>query len=81
MKEIIQNVEFNVPQDFDRSVNEIFIRTTGYYEIYTNKNNREQKALIEDIMNTPGKIIQYSMSQYKQNMNRFTENLNLYGKK
>ncbi|MCB0726891.1 MAG: hypothetical protein KDD00_05470 [Ignavibacteriae bacterium] len=75
------NVEFNVPQDFDRSVNEIFIRTTGYYEIYTNKNNREQKALIEDIMNTPGKIIQYSMSQYKQNMNRFTENLNLYGKK
>lgn len=75
------NVEFNVPAGYDKSVNEIFLRTTGYYEIYTDKSKNEQTALIEDIMNSPGKIIDYSMRLYDNDMKRLAECFNLNGKK
>ena len=75
------NIEFGMPVGFDKSVNEIFLKTTGYYEIYTDKSKSEQTALIEDIMNTPGKIIEYSMALYKKDMKILSESINFRGNK
>lgn len=75
------NIEFGMPEGFDKSVNEIFLKTTGYYEIYTDKSKSEQTALIEDIMNTPGKIIEYSMALYKKDMKILSESINFRGNK
>ena len=72
-------VFYDVPPDFDKSRYDIFLKTTGYYDIHTDKGKPEQTALIEEILTTPGKIIEYSMSVYNQRIKIISEELSNYG--
>ncbi len=64
---------FDVPAGFERTRNEIFLKTTGWYEVNIDKMKPEQKDLISEIMSTPGKIIYYSMSLYNLKLKELTE--------
>lgn len=64
---------FNSPENFNRKTCEIFLKTNGWYKINTDKNKPEQTALFYELINTPGKIIEYSIQLYKQNIKEFTE--------
>lgn len=68
------NVYFDVPPEFDKTRNEIFLKTKGYYEVRVDREKKEQRAMIDDIMATPGKIIKYSMMLYNQKIKDITEN-------
>jgi hypothetical protein len=68
------NVYYNLPQGFDRTKNEIFLKTTGYYEVHVDKEKSEEKTTLEEILATSGKIIQYSMELYNQKIKGITEN-------
>ncbi len=50
-----------VCQDMDRSV---FLQTTGWYELHLEKDQPEQTALIQELMNTPGRIVTYSLERF-----------------
>lgn len=67
------NVYFDVPQGFDKIRNELFLRTTGFYDINVDKKTPEQKDMIEEIYAAPGKIIKYSMKLYNQKIKDITE--------
>ena len=67
------NVSYEVPPDFDRLRNEIFLKTTGHYVLYTDKEKSEQTDLFEELMSTPGKILEYSMMIYGQSINQMAE--------
>jgi len=75
------NIYFDVPADFRISENEIFIKATGYYEIKTDRDKSEQTELVNELMNTPGKITEYSMMLYRQNVKQISDYLNRHGKK
>lgn len=75
------NIYYDTPPDFDKKKNKIFLKTTGYYEIYIDKSKSEQTELVEEILLTPGKIIEYSMSVYNQKIKSISEYLNAYTKK
>ncbi len=72
-------VYFDVPPDFDSNKYDIFLKSTGYYEIYTDKTVSEQTALVDEILNTPGKIIEYSMLVYNQRMKTISQYMNYDG--
>jgi hypothetical protein len=59
------NIYFDVPnppkEGFTRT---LFLKTTGYYEIHLKKDQPEQKDFIEQIYNTPGLILEYTMKLY-----------------
>ena len=42
----------------------LYLKTNGYYDIHLKKDKPEQTELIEKIMNTPGLIVKYAMSEY-----------------
>ncbi len=67
------NIYYDVPPEFEMTKNEIYLKTSGYYEVNTDKKINEQKELIEAIMSTPGKIIKYSMMLYNQKVKGITE--------
>jgi hypothetical protein len=62
---------FSVPEGFDRNKNDVFLKTTGYYELNLDKSKPEQTNLIKEIMYTPGKIIEYTFDVYKQRIKSF----------
>ena len=68
-------IYYDVPEKFSVSENEIFLKTTGFYEIYINKAKKEQTALVEELLTTPGIIIEYSMKIYKQSIGKIVENM------
>lgn len=72
-------VFYDVPPDFDKSRYDIFLKSTGYYDIHTDKEKPEQTALVEEILTTPGKIIEYSMSVYNKRIKFISEELSYYG--
>lgn len=72
------NVYYNAPLDFNQARTELFLKTTGYYELYIDKGRSEQTALVEELMTTPGKIIQYSMTLYNQHIKSMAERLKIY---
>lgn len=68
------NITFNVPEGFNMNTSEIFLKTTGYYIINNiNNNGPEQTELINEIMNTPGRIIEYSYQVYNQKLKTLKE--------
>jgi hypothetical protein len=42
----------------------IFLKTTGYYEIRLDKSQPEQTELIQTLIATPRKIVDYSNKRY-----------------
>jgi hypothetical protein len=67
------DLQFDAPENFSKKTCEVFLKTNGWYEINTDKTKPEQTALLYEIMNTPGRIIEYSIQLYKQNLKELTE--------
>ncbi|MCI0472427.1 MAG: hypothetical protein L0Y76_02460, partial [Ignavibacteria bacterium] len=68
------NATFKVPEGFNRNTSEVFLKTTGYYTLNNIEMNRpEQTELIKEIMNTPGKIIEYTFHVYNQKIKTMKE--------
>ena len=67
------DLQFDVPDNYNKKTCEVFLKTNGWYEINTDKTKPEQKALLYDLMNTPGRIIDYSILLYKQSIKELTE--------
>ena len=67
------DLQFDVPGNFNRKTCEVFLKTNGWYEINTDKTKPEQTSLLFELMNTPGRIIEYSIQLYKQNVKELTE--------
>jgi hypothetical protein len=61
--------EFPVPEQRGGTERSVFLRTTGYYRLHLPEDTPEQTALIEDLMNTPGKIVTYGLEEYIRMLN------------
>jgi len=57
-------VEFNVPEKPDGKERTIFLKSTGWYEIQTDKTQPEKKELVDKLLKTPGEIVKYSLEEY-----------------
>jgi hypothetical protein len=42
----------------------VYLKCAGYYTLHLPKDTPEQTALINELLSTPGKILEYSVSQY-----------------
>ncbi|MBI5401858.1 MAG: hypothetical protein HY959_00515 [Ignavibacteriae bacterium] len=62
------DLQFDAPENFNRKTCEVFLKTSGWYEINTDKSKSPQSALLDELMNTPGKIVEYSLQLFRQNM-------------
>jgi len=56
--------EFAAPERNSGMQRSIFLKTTGYYEIRLDKSQPEQTELIQTLIATPGKIVDYSNKRY-----------------
>jgi len=67
------DLTFDAPEKFNRKTCEVFLKTNGWYEINTDKSKPEQTELLSEIMNNPGRIVDYSIQLYKQSIKELTE--------
>ncbi len=58
--------EFAAPEKNPGMQRSIFLKTTGYYEIRLDKTQPERTELIRTLMDTPGKIVDYSNKRYSE---------------
>lgn len=65
-------LEFGVPPQDDGTERTVFLKSTGYYEIHTDKTQPEQADLIAEILENEGMIVGYSMEKY---LELFTQSL------
>jgi hypothetical protein len=56
--------EFAAPERNSGMQRSIFLKTTGYYEIRLDKSQPERTELIRTLIDTPGKIVDYSNKRY-----------------
>jgi hypothetical protein len=66
------NLNFDVPKEYKKETFELFLKTSGWYEINIDKSRQEQTELINDIFTNPGKIIDYTIMINKQKAKEFT---------
>lgn len=71
------NIMFDVPEGFDKSKTEIFLRTTGYYEINIDKSQEEKTEHIKKVMSTPGEIINLTFDLYRKKVRELNDLVNL----
>ena len=57
-------IEFDVPVQQYGTERSIFLQSTGYYEIQIDKDQPERTALILELLDTPGMIVEYAMDEY-----------------
>jgi hypothetical protein len=57
-------VSFNAPPLEEGLERTIFLKTSGYYEIQTDKSQPEKTALIKELTEKPGMIVEYSLEEY-----------------
>ncbi len=57
-------VSFAAPPQREGTQRSIFLKTGGYYEIQIDKTQPAKTALIRELLATPGKIVEYSMTEY-----------------
>ena len=58
--------EFAAPEQNPGMQRSVFLKTTGYYEIRLDKTQPERTELIRTLMDTPGKIVDYSNKRYSE---------------
>ena len=57
-------VDFDAPAQSAGIERSIFLRSSGYYTIQFDKSRAPRTALIQELQNTPGKIVDYAMDEY-----------------
>jgi hypothetical protein len=54
----------NTPENFSKETNDIFVATTGWYEINLEKNTKPNETLITEILSKEGGLLNYAMGLY-----------------
>ena len=64
-------VHFNAPPQKRGMKRTIYLKTNGYYDIHLEKDLPVQTELYEKILDTPGLIVKFAMSEYFRTINKF----------
>jgi hypothetical protein len=72
------NILINAPKDFTRETNDIFLETTGWYEINLDKNSVPNEQLIESIYNTENTLYKYGINLFLKSIKDISQTLNVY---
>jgi len=57
-------IEFVAPPGKEGLERSLFLKSTGYYKIKLDEEKSEQTQLIENMLSTPGAIVEYSLNEY-----------------
>jgi hypothetical protein len=60
--------EFEAPSLPQNTKTTIFLKTTGYYKIHLAKQGPMQTELIYELINKPGKVVDYSLNLYERKL-------------
>jgi hypothetical protein len=67
-------LEFSAPPQREGLTRSIFLKTRGFYEIHIDKTQPKQTALIEEGLRTEGKIVEYSLEQFRKAYEKLAKN-------
>ncbi|MFC2092709.1 hypothetical protein ACFLSV_02300 [Bacteroidota bacterium] len=67
-------IHFNVPPQKKGTKRTIYLKTNGYYDIHLKKDLPDQTKLYEKILDTPGLIVKFAMSEYFKTINKYLAN-------
>jgi len=71
------DIYINAPLNFSKETNDIFVETTGWYDINLAKNTEPQEQLIENIFSNKDGLYQYALEIYYKNIKNVSQFLNL----
>jgi len=71
------DIYLNVPDGYNKETNDIFVETTGWYDINLAKNTEPQNLLIEKILYTEGGLFNLAMDLYFRNLKYISHTFNL----
>jgi hypothetical protein len=63
----------NTPDNYSKETNDIFVATTGWYEINLEKNTKPNDALIENILNNDGGLLKYALGLYYSSLKSISQ--------
>ncbi len=75
-KKDLLNINIPVPENYCKSKNDIYVKTTGWYDIILPKDKQPDKELISKLFNTPGGILNYAIELYRNEIQNLTEIIN-----
>ncbi len=64
-------VHFNVPPQKKGTKRTIYLKTNGYYDIHLKKDLPDQTDLYNKILDTPGLVVKFAMTEYFKTINKF----------
>lgn len=68
-------MKFDVPDSYKEKTTAVFLTTTGWYEISTDKSKEPRTGLFDKFLSNPGSIIEYSMKMYSEEYKIMVGNL------
>ncbi len=71
------NIYINVPADFDSTKNDVFVATTGWYDINLSKNTEPNEQMIENIYTNKYTLYDHALNLYFKLFKDITQTLNL----
>lgn len=71
------NIYIDVPSGFNTSTNDIFVATTGWYDINLEKNTEPNEQMVENIYNNENALYDYALNLYFKLFKDITQTLNL----
>lgn len=71
------NIYINVPADFDSTKNDVFVATTGWYDINLSKNTEPNEQMIENIYTNKYTLYDYALNLYFKLFKDITQTLKL----
>jgi len=63
----------NTPDNYSKETNDVFVATTGWYEINLEKNTRPNDALIDNILNNDGGLLKYALGLYYSSLKSISQ--------
>jgi len=65
-----------VPGNFSKSKNDIYVKTTGWYDINLSKDKSPDSGMISRMFNSPGGILKYAIEIYRNEIKNLSGILN-----
>lgn len=73
---------FNAPSDYDKSTYDIFLKTSGWYEIHLDKSKNPRSDLLAKFAAEPGSVLKYSAEllrmEYSKQVREYKEQMQNY---
>lgn len=70
------NILINAPENFDSKTNDIFVQTTGWYDINLEKNKPPQTELINNIYSRENSLYDYALRLYFDALKNISQTFN-----